>query len=204
MEKPHVIWMDNFSKFMARSIPSCDKDIFSTCLWTGVSIFETSLPLDADKVVYDDNQQFVRAMPLNLFEQTSNIINTLQYVNDQSRSYYPQSYVFKYEINSIPLKVRRGQHPDIDQMYESKPHSLHQVMPFDLKDINIGSNRGLAVLMRQLFEEHKMDTSECKRYITINADENIYYRVLKVCIMFIITHIHNNSSIIDLLKYIYK
>ena len=149
MEKPHVILMDNFSKFMARSIPSCDKDIFSTCLWTGVSIFETSLPLNADKVVYDDNQQFVRAMPLNLFEQTSNIINTLQYVNDQSRSYYPQ-------------------------------------------------------LMRQLFEEHKMDTSECKRYITINADENIYYRVLKVCIMFIITHIHNNSSIIDLLKYIYK
>ena len=35
-------WWDNFSKFMARQIPTIKKDIFSSCLWTGVLIVQSN------------------------------------------------------------------------------------------------------------------------------------------------------------------
>jgi hypothetical protein len=46
--RPHVAWWDNFSKFRAFSIPTLVKDVFASCLWTGITINEyTGPPVDA-------------------------------------------------------------------------------------------------------------------------------------------------------------
>ena len=34
-----MIWMDNFSKTLARQCPSLAKGVYSSCLWTGVAVF---------------------------------------------------------------------------------------------------------------------------------------------------------------------
>ena len=45
---------------------------------------------------------------------------------------------------------------------------------------NIGSNRGLIAVIRELYVEYGMGSEDCTRYLTLNLDENIFWRVLKV------------------------
>jgi hypothetical protein len=33
-----VQWWDNFSKLQTRQVPTTEKDIFASCLWTGVTV----------------------------------------------------------------------------------------------------------------------------------------------------------------------
>ena len=58
----HVLWVDNFSKFVARSIPSLAASTYSSCLWTGVAAFKCSGSLDRG-VMYSNSGAIIPAMP---------------------------------------------------------------------------------------------------------------------------------------------
>ena len=38
MEAPHVLWLDNFSKGYAMSVPNLKKTAYASCLWTGIAV----------------------------------------------------------------------------------------------------------------------------------------------------------------------
>jgi hypothetical protein len=87
--------------------------------------------------------------------------------------------VVRYDVRNIPLKIDTKRFPDMKRTVDS--YGFDNVRPVDLLDINIGSNRGLIAIIRGLYEERKMGLEDqCDRYTTLNVDENIFWRVLKV------------------------
>ena len=190
---PHILWIDNFSKFMSRSVPSISKDIFASCLWTGVSVYTVNNPDITDEIQYD-NGSIVAAMPKNLLDHAEAVVNTLQYVMNESRNYYDVSLVKKYDIINIPPKIDGKLYPEVSEGMLRSPHTLESVKPKQLLSDNIGSNRGLLTILKRFYDDNGMADGSCNRYITFNVDENIYYRILKVyiCIYIYKTQTHIN------------
>jgi hypothetical protein len=159
--------------------------VFSSCLWTGVSVFTTNLPEGFDAIKYDQYDAIVPAMPLDLFQDVDAVTTTLQFINNSLRGYYDRSVVKQYDINNVPPKVDIKKFIEMKDIYESRPHSLRSVKPKELIELNVGSNAGLLVILKGLYDEHHMSTDNCERYITLNVDENIYYRILKVIYIYV-------------------
>ena len=179
---PHALWWDNFSKFFANNVPTVMKDIFSSCLWTGVTVNEYSGPHVSIDVVHDDESgDIVPAMPANIMLYKQDVNNTINecYRGDCSR--FSESLVYCYAINSIPLTIDVKKFPQMKQQITSETNSTKYIHPSNLIQQNIGSNRGLLYILRKFQEDHKMHYQDvCDKYHTLNVDENIYYRILKV------------------------
>lgn len=179
LDGPHVLWIDNFSKFFARSVPTMEKSVFSTCLWTGVSLFGCTDTKLSDTVVVDSNDCVVPAMPPDILMYQPSVSIALQYFLDKGYRQYDGSLVVQYDVRNIPLKIDTKRFPNMQPIVDS--YSFDNVRPVDLLDINIGSNRGLIAVLRGLYEDKKMGSEmDCQRYTTLNVDENIFWRVLKV------------------------
>ena len=108
MQLPHLLWIDNFSKFISRSIPTADKGVFSQCLWTGVSLF--ALPEGvgdaiSDGIKTDIHGRTVPAMPTDILQYQSGVTTAVQYVLSQGAEYSSIAAVTKYTVRSVPLKV---------------------------------------------------------------------------------------------------
>lgn len=156
-----------------------DKSVFSTCLWTGVSLFACTDPGVSDRVVLDQNDRVVPAMPNNILLYQEAVYQALQFFANKGYRQYDNSLVVRYDVRNIPLKIDTKRFPNMKSTVDS--YSFDNVRPVDLLDINIGSNRGLIAIIRGLFDERKMGLEDqCQRYTTLNVDENIFWRVLKV------------------------
>ena len=62
--------------------------------------------------------------------------------------------------------------------------------PRGLERENIGSNDGLARVIRRFYEERHMGTDECTKYSAFTADVNIFDRCMKVRFYVIYVNIH--------------
>ena len=179
-EGPHVTWVDNFSKFMARSVPTVAKGIFSSCLWTGEAVFEcTNKSLDM-AIKLDQRGEVIPAMPNNVLGNQQRVTEGIQYVLSSCRSYYDVSLVKKYDVRNIPLKIDTKRYPNMKRVIEHKQNSTQNVHPVRLIDHNIGSNDGLISVVRGFYEAEGMNNDTCTKYKVLNVDENIYWRTLKV------------------------
>ena len=189
-EGPHILWIDNFSKFMSRSVPSISKDIFASCLWTGVSVYTSNDPDISDKIRYNDGNM-IKAMPDNILDNARVVMDTLDYILEQPRNYYDTSLVKQYSVNTIPPKIDPNLYPEVKEDMEKSPHTLDTVKPKELLSENIGSNRGLLTILKKFYDDNGMGDGTCDRYITFNVDENIYFRILKVQLqIYIYIHIY--------------
>lgn len=113
MSLPHVIWLDNFSKFKAHSIPTIRKDIFASCLHTGMTINEYSLSPDEVQTVnvtmdvqYDEEKNIIPAMPDDLLVYRNSVSTSIQATYQMGQSYYSQSLVHKYSIKQYSAQNR--------------------------------------------------------------------------------------------------
>lgn len=60
--------------------------------------------------------------------------------------------------------------------------------PYQIIDKNIGSNIGLlSILRHDFYDPMGMGTDECKRYVCLNLDENIFWRSLKVVLSILLS-----------------
>ena len=178
----YVQWWDNFSKFQARQVPTIKKDIFASCLWTGVTVNEYTGP-DVDVSVRKDNHgDVIPAMPNDLFDQQDMLIQGIREIYNEGRSYYNKSMVKRYDIVNVPLKVDTKRFPNLANAMNSVKNTTKHINPFKLIRHNIGSNLGLVTIMREYQEEQKMHLNGVvEKYSTVNTDENIFYRGMKVC-----------------------
>jgi hypothetical protein len=152
---------------------------YNQCLWTGVAIFSHPNPNIDDSVKYSDGD-VISAMPDSILTHQSTVRDTIRYVIDKDMYYFDESLVKKYQVNNIPLKVDSKKYPETVDINNNVANSFNLVYPSDMIDINIGSNVGLVSIIRKLYEQYGMADNSCTRYYTLNVDENIYYRILKV------------------------
>ena len=63
--KPHSLWIDNFSKITKWQIPSAEKDLFVSMLWTGYAL--RAYPFEIDMTFKKDPlfNEVIPAMPLS-------------------------------------------------------------------------------------------------------------------------------------------
>ena len=177
----HYLWVDNFSKFLRRSIPTVDQGVFSTCAWTGAAIFpHHNLALD-DSVKRNHDRDIIPAMPDNILINNRDVRDMIKATLAEGRNYYDVSTVKRLDVRNVPPKVDTKTYPIYRERVEASENSMDSVYPQSIVDINVGTNIGLATIMRKLYDDHRMGTpDECTRYLNMNVDENIYWRILKV------------------------
>ena len=197
MSRPHYLWIDNFSKFLRKSVPTASSGVYATCNWTGAAVFETNDDSLDDHVRRYFNDTIIAAMPDNILECNADVRAKLKEIMLEGRNYYDVSYVKHDGVNNVPPKINTRTWPNLKDRIECKENSMNAIYPQKLIDINIGSNAGLCTIMRQLYDQYNMhDTTVCERYLNLNVDENIYWRVMKVSIcIYVHTHIHTFTLI---------
>lgn len=174
-----ILWVDNFSKFLARSIPSLHSDVYSSCLWTGMAAFKCTQRYDM-RIKYQVNGDVIAAMPDDILSTKSDVTTAITYIIQNQRAYYNNSTVRQYDVRNIPPKIDTKAHPHLADTIGAKHNSTHTVHPVKLLDHNIGSNQGLITVLRQIYEQKNMHLDSCENYMLLNVDENIYWRILKV------------------------
>ncbi len=127
---------------------------------------------------------FLPAMPPNLFDdahvgQLVGLWNT----HITNTTYYETSFVHKWKVNNVPLKpaAHKVSNPKWRQALRDRVDDLDTMHPRELMALNIGSNIGLARVVRRHYEDRKQDKDgECKTYSAFNVDCNIFDRIIKV------------------------
>ena len=177
----HTEWWDNFSKFLSRQVPTIKKDVFASCLWTGVTVNEYTGPLVNVSVRTDPAGVVIPAMPNDLFQQQPQVLQGIDIIYNEGKKYYDKSLVKQYDIVNVPLKVDTKQFPHLAATMNSVKNTTKHINPSKLILHNIGSNLGLATILREFQDDKKMNLhGTVLNYSTINTDENIFYRGLKV------------------------
>jgi hypothetical protein len=176
----HYIWVDNFSKTIARTIPTLAKGVYSSMLWTGGALFVNPDPLMDDSVRVDAVGEIIPAMPNSLLDGRRVVQTAVTQILAEGKVYLKNSLVHKYTVNMIPPKIDTKQHPEMKSVIDNPMNTMANVYPDKLIEENIGSNRGLISIFRKMYMDWGMDTGDCHRYKSFNLDENIYWRVLKV------------------------
>ena len=187
---PHVIWVDNFSKILSRSVPTEQKGLYTSALWTGVAAFSGSTDGIDDSVRVDINGDVVPAMPDNIMEYRDAVKVGVIFTMRKGQFLFTNSLCTTYDVRTIPPKIDCRRFPDMRNVVEDGANTLNSVHPVDMMSQNIGSNRGLISVIRSFYERYNMHQERCDRYLTINADENIFWRILKVINVLILLNLY--------------
>ena len=175
-------WWDNFSKFHGRQVPTVKKDIFASCLWTGVTVNEYIGPPVDVSIRYDAVGAVIPAMPDDLFVQQGRMLQGIGEIYAEGKEFYDKSMVKKYDIVNVPLKVDTKRFPTLADTMNHVKNTTKYINPYKLIKHNIGSNLGLVTILREYQDDNKMSMhGTVLQYSNINTDENIFYRGLKVC-----------------------
>jgi hypothetical protein len=149
-------------------------------LWAGVCVFAHPDKSIDDSVRYDAIGDVIPAMPDNILSGQNTVTRAVYTILREGVKYLDVSLVKKYSVRHIPPKIDVKVFPELTAVINNPVNSLAYVFPHKLIEENVGSNRGLVSIIRAMYEEWDMHTDECKRYKSMNLDENIYWRVLKV------------------------
>ena len=182
--RPHVVWLDNFSKTRVRQVPDLAHGSWADCLWTGRAL--RAYPRDDVSLdcVHDATGSVIPIMPNDLFERSDELLEIFERccVNKPMER-HGSSLAHLYDVRSIPLKPN-------PQKVEKKSHRdaltddhdrLNTLIPESIQAINIGSNLGLATILRRHFEEQNQHVrGMCEKYTCFMVDCNIFDRILKV------------------------
>jgi hypothetical protein len=123
----------------------------------------------------------IPAMPDHLFCYQGLVLLGIELTYKEGKERFDHSLVKKYDIVNVPLKVDTKKFPDLAETLNSVKNTTKHINPYKLLRHNIGSNLGLATILREYQDDKKMTLhGTVSKYSTINTDENIFYRGLKV------------------------
>jgi hypothetical protein len=179
-----VVWIDNFSKNMARQIPRLGKDVFTSMMWTGLALKLYDGPRLARDLVEADGQ-VLPAMPPSHAPEKDDFVSFASACLPAEGANpvpmrYSQSMVRRLKVNSIPPKadVAQDAAPNVADRLIVSRDGMHRTMPWDLWQHNIGANNGLMDVIKQYLVETDLEASS--KYHVWLVDLNIYSRVYKV------------------------
>ena len=178
----HVLWVDNFSKVFRKSIPTSSTGTYNSCLWTGYAAFVVDDDRVKTSILKNHRGQIVQGMPTDPCdaERVIQVIDGLQYVHADMRSYYDGSTVKRFDVRNVPPKIDTKRHIDMKHIVEDPKNSTQNVHPLKLFKKNIGSNEGLISVLSDIAATYGLINNTCSDYVILNVDENIYWRIMKV------------------------
>ena len=176
-----MLWLDNYSKTMANQHPGKD-GVFKLCLWSGMALFSYAGNQDLDGSVQKDGDgEVIPAMPTDILLRQREVMAGLEYIHKQGARYLPDSLVQRYSVCNVPPKIDISTHRELKQDKVKRMHTMDIVYPYKLVEENVGSNRGLLIILKQEFyDKNNMGSGECTDYVNLNLDENIFWRTLMV------------------------
>jgi hypothetical protein len=139
-------------------------------------------PLTMD-VQTDEKNAIIPAMPDDLFEMEDMLKTQLAAFPLQSSYQAEECLVALWKVDTVPMKPNFAfiENDSWRAAICSDLDKLSLMYPKEIIPINIGSNEGLARILRTHYEQEKQDKpGECKKYSALNVDENIFKRTLKV------------------------
>lgn len=179
---PHVLWVDNFSKVFRKSIPRAADGTYNSCMWTGYAAFVAEDSNVQTTLLVAPNGRTVPGMPSELCSAVSvaRVKEGIEYVHADLRTQYDGSVVLLYDVRNVPPKIDTKRHIQMKHIVDHVKNSTHNVHPLKLFKKNIGSNEGLIAVLADIAKTYGMVDDTCSDYVTLNVDENIYWRILKV------------------------
>jgi hypothetical protein len=165
-----IMWVDNFSKSYAVALQGIESGAWKDCNWTGRGIKMDDLSAMPDNVFTDETMQMVRSkMAAHVTGGWKLLLNSI---------------VKKYKVNNLPLKPRMDplHHPHLCLILSESRDGLAFFHPWDIISQNIGSNRGLMLILKQISDERQPDD---RRLQFLSADCNIFMRIMRVSYLFI-------------------
>ena len=175
-----IMWVDNFSKSYAVALQGIDSGAWKDCNWAGrgfkvycgtqVDIKMGDLSAMPDQVFTDDTTQIVRS------KMAAHVTGGWKLLRN--------SIVKEYKVNNVPLKPRMDplHRPHLCQILSESRDGLAFFHPWDIISQNIGSNRGLMLILKQISDERQPDD---RRLQFLSADCNIFMRIMRVSYLFI-------------------
>ena len=155
--QPCVYWIDNFSKWRSHNVPTVRKDVFSECLWTGITINEYVGPYVDMSPKFDERKNVVSAMPTNILEYKDAVNSGIAAIYDMGMEYFDESMVNQYAINNIPIKIDVKRHPSLASVMNSTKNTTKHTHPYKLLKLNIGSNEGLLTILRDIQTDNELN-----------------------------------------------
>jgi hypothetical protein len=182
MKLPHVLWVDNFSKVFRKSIPVAANGTYNSCLWTGYAAFVVEESMVSKSLMTTAHGHTVPGMPNDLCAPSTIrlVKDGIEYVHTNIRNHYERSVVLKYDVRNVPPKIDTKLHGNLKAIVDHPKNSTQNVRPLKLFKRNIGSNEGLVAVLSDIAATYGMLSNTCTDYVTLNVDENIYWRILKV------------------------
>jgi len=184
--QPHVAWIDNFSKNWRVRMVGLTPDAMKRCLWTCVAYKKFAYPLEVSMAhMHSSNGKVIPAMPTNAFEGMVDFVQIMkshtQEADGSMLFLYDTSLLTTWDCNRVPIQ---GNPELMAEPYRSSTSAHHDrgddLYPRGLERENIGSNIGLAQIMRRYYNERRMASSECTTYSAMTVDVNIFDRIMKV------------------------
>lgn len=168
-------WLDNFSKFYAVAVQGLGTGAVAECLWTARGLHRYVGPAVQTALLPG-----VRGMPASLVD--SGIISLLKQkmavADAVPEAFLKDSVCFRRNVRQVPLKpeVDAKAEPVLAAVLRESRDGLRNFFPLGMLPENIGSNRGLLLLLKDLFGAQV----KAGHYAFLSVDCNIFLRMLKV------------------------
>ena len=165
-----VWWMDNFSKCYAVAMQSIASGAFAACNWTGFGF----------RVYPSLELKIAQAMPDTIFQEgvVSGVVQRIEKEFTAKWKQFDCSLVQQFRVRNVPLKPSLKRVPDaLRQVLMESRDGLKTFHPHEISPHNVGSNRGLLLILKQMSEERQLSD---RRIRIVCCDCNIFNRIIKV------------------------
>ena len=191
-----VVWIDNFSKNVARQRPTVSKGVFTSMMWTGIAVKLYDGPALSRDLVYVNGDLLTAMPPAHAPLEAAFVATALAampFEEGRPPMRFRDSLVNRYQVCSIPPKVEvdKEESPILQQRLSVSRDGLHRTLPLDIWKHNIGSNTGLIDVIQEYVTTTELHDGS--QYHVWLVDVNIYSRVYKVCCLFASTYRSNVS-----------
>ena len=173
-----VEWWDNFNRFYALGNPTLNNGAVRSADWTVHGFRVPARTCHQDVTL----SGLVDALPTDLFEDDAvDLVKSFCQQRVFCDSWMSNSYGNQLRVNRVPVKPdveQCSEHPQVMERIRERGSSLKFFHPVAIHDIDIGSNRGLVIIVRGWIEDHVQRKTKRLRIVCLDVD--IYWRVMKV------------------------
>lgn len=157
-----------------------------TCLWTCVAYKKYAFP---NEVSMDHKRtaagEVIPGMPSDPFKNVDELVKLMQALTQNADGSMPHlfetSLMTVWDANRLPLAANLERMPEPHRSTTAAARDRSDdLYPRGLERENIGSNDGLAKIMRRFYEQRHLGNPDCTKYSAVTADVNIFDRMMKV------------------------